>query len=161
MQLANLSLPPGVDRISAAEFRALVSGRGVVPAQSHRPVPNRVTEDLAPLEHDEQVALVRWLRMHGIRHNATPNGGHRAAKTAKYLKAEGVAAGFPDITVWPEPGSGLPVLHVEMKRTRGGRATAEQLEWRGYLNSLPGHVAEICEGASEAIRFICETWEQE
>lgn len=111
------------------------------------------------LEHQEQVAFVQWLRLQGIRHNATPNGGHRASKTAKVLKAEGVASGFPDITVWPEIGSGLPILYVEMKRTAGGRVTSEQQEWIDYLNGLGFPVvAKACRGCSEAIHFVRESW---
>jgi hypothetical protein len=132
--------------------RYLQAVRPVVPVKNEAPV---------ALEHDEQVAFVQWLRLMGVRHNATPNGGHRAAKTAKWLKAEGVTAGFPDITVWPEIGSGLPVLHVEMKRVRGGRSTPDQLDWKDYLNSLGGHVAEICDGAGEAIKFVCTAWRKE
>lgn len=111
------------------------------------------------LEHQEQVAFVQWLRLQGIRHNATPNGGHRAAKTAKVLKSEGVASGFPDITVWPEVGTGQPILYIEMKRTAGGRVTPEQQEWITYLNSLGFPVsARACRGCSEAIQFVEEKW---
>ncbi|QOX80791.1 VRR-NUC domain-containing protein (plasmid) [Trichlorobacter lovleyi] len=111
-----------------------------------------------PYEHQEQVAFVQWLRSQDIRHNATPNGGFRAAKTAKYLKAEGVSAGFPDITVWPAIGSGLPILYIEMKRSKGGVATDDQLEWQKYLSCLPNTKAVICSGAVEAIRFVVDTW---
>lgn len=158
MNITDLYLPPGVDRLSAADFRTMLSGRGPAGPLPVPPAKREAPHLSVALEHEEQVALVQWLRMKGIRYNATPNGGHRAAKTAKWLKAEGVAAGFPDITVWPELGSGSPVLHVEMKRAKGGRATKEQLEWKAYLNSLPGHLAEVCEGACEAIRFISTSW---
>lgn len=112
------------------------------------------------LEHEEQVAFVHWLRLMGFRHNATPNGGHRDNKTAKTMKSEGLAAGFPDITVWPEIGSGLPILFVEMKRTRGGRVSADQSDWLEYLSGLSGYRIEatVCLGAAEAIDFVKEKW---
>lgn len=124
-----------------------------------RPIPSAQSKVVyLAKEHDEQSAFVQWLRFHGIRHNSTPNGGHRAAKTAKYLKAEGVSPGFPDITVWPELFSGLPVLYIEMKRTKGGRPTDEQLEWTSYLSGLPNVRTAICNGAEAAIRFVVDTW---
>lgn len=131
--------------------------------QQRGPEPPRLSRpaDCLPvaLEHQEQVAFVQWLRLQGIRHNATPNGGHRAAKTAKVLKSEGVASGFPDITVWPETGSCLPVLYVEMKRTVGGRVSPEQQEWITYLNGLGfPMMAKACQGCGEAIRFVEESW---
>jgi len=103
------------------------------------------------LEHFEQVALVQWLRIKKIPHNATPNGGYRNIATAVKLKAEGVVAGFPDITIF------LPnlVLYIEMKR-RGGTVQKNQKEWIDYLNSLPYAKAVICYGAKEAINIIEE-----
>ena len=163
MQLKSLILPPGIDRISAAEFRNLLAGQCTV---------NQVVETVKsppleekkqftspdPDEHAEQVAFVLWLRAKGIRHNATPNGGHRAAKTAKRLKAEGVVSGFPDITIWPEHGAGRPILYIEMKRGRGGRPTPEQLEWLSYLDGFGNVRTMVCNGAAEAIEFVVGQW---
>ena len=103
------------------------------------------------LEHKEQVALVQWLRIKKIPHNATPNGGYRNISTAVKLKAEGVVAGFPDITIF------LPnfVLYIEMKR-KGGTIQANQKEWISYLNSLSYAHAIVCYGAKEAIEKIEE-----
>lgn len=110
-------------------------------------------------EHDEQTVFVEWLRLKGLRHNATPNGGHRAAKTSKLLKAEGVVPGFPDITVWPSLGSGLPILFIEMKRSRGGKTSDEQKDWVDYLNQLgPTTKAVVCLGAGEAIKLVEELY---
>lgn len=146
---------PGRAGEGPSRVPAPTPGRAVVrPSRSPAPTPGAD----CPLEHDEQAAFVQWLRLKDIRHNATPNGGHRAAKTAKWLKAEGVSPGFPDITVWPEAGSGLPVLYVEMKRRAGGRPSAEQAEWVAYLDSLPGHKACVCKGALQAIAFVTESW---
>lgn len=83
----------------------------------------------------------------------------RAAKTAKWLKAEGVSPGFPDITVWPKLGTGLPVLHIEMKRRINGRTSAEQSEWVSYLGALPGHMSCVCNGADQTIAFVRSSWD--
>jgi hypothetical protein len=105
---------------------------------------------LIPDEHSEQVALVQWLRIKKIRHNATPNGSKRHIITAMKLKAEGVSAGFPDITVY------LPntTLYIEMKRQKGGTVSEAQSEWIEFLNTRPNSKAVVCNGASEAIAEI-------
>jgi len=158
MHLSQLDIPPDVNRISAAELRHLLAG--VTAGAAHRiPLEGKRTEAAPdPDEHAEQVAFVLWLRAEGIRHNATPNGGKRAAKTAKRLKAEGVVSGFPDITIWPDIGTGLPVLYIEMKRGRGGRPTPEQMEWLSYLDGIPNTKTAVCHGAAEAIKFVKESW---
>ena len=46
-------------------------------------------------EHYEQVALVKWLQIKGLRYNATPNGGFRNITTATMLKQE-----FPDVKIY-------------------------------------------------------------
>lgn len=107
-----------------------------------------------PLEDQEQEALVVWLRQRGVRHHATPNGGHRRKATAGKLKAQGVVSGVPDLTVWPKSESRLPVLWIELKRRRGGHASTAQQEWIDYINTLPGHAAMVCRGFDEARDFI-------
>lgn len=108
-----------------------------------------------PLEDQEQQALVNWLRIKGIRFNATPNGGYRRPTEAKRLIAQGVSAGFPDLTVWPPAGSDLPVLFIELKRQRGGTVSPAQQEWIDYLNSIHGNIrAAVCKGFAEARAFV-------
>lgn len=163
MHVSQIIIPQGISRISAAEYRDLLAGKPLpccTPTEPHivrSSVPTHLLDE--PLEHDEQTAFVQWLRHKDIRHNATPNGGHRAAKTAKWLKAEGVSPGFPDITVWPKLGTGLPVLHIEMKRRINGRTSAEQSEWVSYLGALPGHMSCVCNGADQAIAFVRSSWD--
>jgi hypothetical protein len=148
-------IPAGVDRISSADFRRLLAaggpdrGRGAnkysrqvlsnlppVKTETLQSVPGVEIQVEIPTEHDEQALLVQWLRYKEIRHSATPNGGYRSATTAKTMKAEGQAPGVPDITIWPEPRSGLPIIYIEMKRTKGGKISEYQLDWLNYLNSL-------------------------
>ena len=107
--------------------------------------------DRISLEHFEQRELVRWFRQAwpGVRIFAIPNGGARSPATAGRLKAEGVAAGVPDLFI---PAWGL---WVEMKRTKGGSVRAEQKDWISYLESV-GYCAKVCKGAEDAKRQIIE-----
>jgi len=50
-------------------------------------------------EHKVQVAICQYLDIRGVCYWAVPNGGNRNLITAKKLKAEGVQAGVPDITI--------------------------------------------------------------
>lgn len=112
---------------------------------------------ICAFEHGEQVALVQWLTLKGIRFSATPNGGKRNKVVAIKLKAEGVSAGFPDLTIFPdEPHQ--PILFIEMKRKTGGRLQPEQREWLEYFDSLAEKGfpvrAACCEGFEAARGFI-------
>jgi hypothetical protein len=50
-------------------------------------------------EHEIQKAIAQYLDLRGLCWWAVPNGGNRNMVTAKKLKAEGVKAGVPDITI--------------------------------------------------------------
>jgi hypothetical protein len=115
----------------------------------------------APLEDQEQENLVQWLRLKGIRHNATANGGHRHKAVAGKLKAQGVVAGFVDITIWPYPNAPtLPILYIEMKRTKGGSISKEQQDWLDYFTKLQeqGYPVRgaVCRGFDQAQQFITQ-----
>lgn len=68
---------------------------------------------------------------------------------AKKLKAEGVKPGVPDLFVphWR--------LWIEMKRTKGGRLSAEQKDWIEYLECI-GYSVIVANGATEASRKVLE-----
>jgi len=51
------------------------------------------------VEHKLQKAIVEYLEIRRICYWAVPNGGHRKLSVAKKMKAEGVKAGVPDITI--------------------------------------------------------------
>jgi hypothetical protein len=51
------------------------------------------------VEHQVQVAICNYLDLRGFCYWAVPNGEKRNIITAKKLKAEGVKAGVPDITL--------------------------------------------------------------
>ena len=50
-------------------------------------------------EHEVQKAICQYLDIRGVCYWAVPNGGNRSKREASRLKAEGVKAGVPDITV--------------------------------------------------------------
>jgi len=55
--------------------------------------------DLIDAEHKIQVAITQYLDLVGVCYWAVPNGGGRSLITGKRLKAEGVKAGVPDLTI--------------------------------------------------------------
>jgi hypothetical protein len=102
-----------------------------------------------PTEHEEQRELVAWFRCQyeGVRIFAIPNGGSRSQREGGRLKLEGVSAGVPDLYI--------PAWHcwIEMKRQKGGSLSAEQKDWRDYLQSI-GDTWLVAKGCQDAQRQI-------
>ena len=100
-------------------------------------------------EHEEQRELVSWFRKTwpSARIHAIPNGGARSKATAARLKAEGVSSGVPDLFIpaWR--------LWIEMKRTKDGSLSANQKDWRAYLESV-GYCVIVAKGCEEAKQKI-------
>jgi hypothetical protein len=96
-------------------------------------------------EHYEQATFVAWFRQTypSVRIFAIPNGGSRSRTQGAKLKLEGVTPGVPDLFIpaWN--------LWVEMKRSVGGRLSAEQKDWISYLQDV-GHCAIVCAGCNDA-----------
>lgn len=109
-------------------------------------------------EHAEQVALVNWFDMaypsYTGRLVATPNGGARNIVVAKKLKAEGVRAGYPDLFL-PVARKSFHGLHIELKKSKGGRLSENQKDWLAFLNS-EGYQAVCCMGWDEARAVIID-----
>lgn len=114
-------------------------------------------------EHDHQVALFKWARLHTQKYPglgllaAVPNGGHRHKAVAGKLKAEGVRAGFPDI-VLPVARRGFHGMYIELKKPKdrnsgAGRMTKYQREWQEALLDQ-GYFAVCCTGFEAAIGDI-------
>ena len=106
-------------------------------------------------EADEQRAVIEYCRWKHpdvlIFH--IPNGGSRDAREAHNLKLQGVVAGVPDLCI-PVAKRGYHGMYIEMKRAgKGARITENQKEIIAYLRDQ-GYRAEICYGATEAIRAI-------
>lgn len=93
--------------------------------------------------------FVSWFRKSfpGVLIYAIPNGGWRGKKQAIDLKAEGVVAGVPDLHV-PEFG-----LWIEMKRSKGGRVSAEQAEMHERLRAI-GHDVIVAKGCADAVAKV-------
>lgn len=77
---------------------------------------------ITPSEHDSQVAVIKWWSI--ARHRwklpefalyAVPNGGARTKSQGGKLKAEGVRAGIPDLSL-DVPVGAIHGLKIEMKR---------------------------------------------
>lgn len=108
-------------------------------------------KEYIPSEHEEQVAFVQWFRRKyaPVRMFAIPNGGFRTRSTAARLKSEGVMRGIPDLFIpkWS--------LWIEMKRTKGGRLSPDQVNWKNYLEEI-GHTVLVAYGAQNAMELIDE-----
>jgi hypothetical protein len=107
-----------------------------------------------PTEHAEQCALMDWAQMAYGKHPelrwlyATPNGGFRHPSTAAKLKAEGAKAGVCDLFL-PVPRKGHHGLYIELKRTKGGRLSPEQVDFIDFVTQH-GYLAVVCKGWIEA-----------
>jgi hypothetical protein len=113
---------------------------------------------IVPLEHDEQVSLMRQVKLYQGRWPelkllyAVPNGGHRSKPVAKRLAAEGVKPGVPDLCL-PVARGGFHGLYVEMKRKARSTTTPEQKAWHVALREQ-GYRVEVCRGADAAMAAI-------
>ncbi|MGL4440590.1 MAG: VRR-NUC domain-containing protein [Bosea sp. (in: a-proteobacteria)] len=115
-----------------------------------------------PTEHVEALRLMELVRLHEPQHPAlrwlfaVPNGGKRSKITAVKLKAEGVKPGVPDYLMpIPATHGGFVGLAIELKRTRGGATSQEQIEWLEMLRVCGWRVA-VCKGHRQAWSVICE-----
>lgn len=112
--------------------------------------------DKIPSESAEQIAFVTWWRAQRPDNwiFAIPNGGFRHLATAKKLKAEGASPGVPDLYI--------PSLHlwIEFKRTKGGRLSTDQKDWRDHLKNECGDSWMLAKGAADAVKQVTEFLEK-
>ena len=114
-----------------------------------------------PTESDEQEMVVEWAEvvsrfvpdLEMLSH--VPNGGFRMKATAARLKKEGVKPGFPDLSL-PVPNEKYHGLYIEMKRRDHSNRPSKAQKWWITRLRKKGYKAEVCYGAEEAIRLICE-----
>lgn len=120
-------------------------------------------------EHDEQVKVMQWAGLKEFRYpelgllHAIPNGaklpwrrnrnGRRFSPEASKLKAEGLKAGVPDMSL-PVARQGYHGLYVELK-AGSNQPTDEQVWWLDRL-AAQGFLAVVCRGAEDAIETIAE-----
>lgn len=83
---------------------------------------------------------------------AIPNGGSRHPAEAAHLKAQGVKAGVPDMCL-PVARGGYHGLFIELKRSKGGRPSANQTAWVDALRE-EGYYAAVVHGSDTAIDLI-------
>ena len=111
-----------------------------------------------PTEDQEQIALINWARMQEKKYPELrllfhiPNGGSRGKAEAGRFRAMGVRAGVPDLCL-PVPIGGYHGLFIELKRTSGGRVSADQKAWLDALQRR-GYRAVVCYGWEEAASEI-------
>lgn len=111
-------------------------------------------------EYSEQVEVMDWARKNEKKHPPLeylfhiPNGGHRSKVSAARLKRAGVKRGVPDLFL-PCPRKGYHGLFIEMKKTKGGNVSREQLLAHTFLNN-GGYAVRVCAGADKAINTICD-----
>lgn len=117
-------------------------------------LPSLKAKKLIPLEEQEQMNFVSWLRVKKIRHIHIANERMCSVVYKKKLKALGTYAGFPDLMIFLANRT----LFIEMKRSdkRLSRVSKEQSEWLEFLNLLDEGSAKVCYGADEAIEFVKE-----
>jgi len=104
-------------------------------------------------EHDEQVALFQWARLHEQYYPelalmyANPLGGKRPRRTAARMRAEGQKAGIPDITL-PVAMKDYNGLYIEMKFGTN-TPTKKQAWWIDRLRG-EGYCVHVCWGWESA-----------
>jgi len=109
-------------------------------------------------EHDEQVAIFKWVELNIITYPqlknifAIPNGGQRSRITGAMLKAEGVKSGVPDLCL-AYPITPYAGLFIELKKRNGGKISTTQADWINRLNQA-GYLAVVAHGAKEAVDII-------
>lgn len=108
-----------------------------------------------PTEAEEQIALVEWLELQGLRFTAIPNSTYTTSWSQKTKnRRTGLRAGLPDILILVAPSQAKDnlgrALFVEMKRLKGGTVSPQQREWIAALNGLqsPSVDSVVAHGAA-------------
>lgn len=117
-------------------------------------------DDMCPTEMEEQTALLSWARLAQgkwpelalLYH--VPNEGKRSRATGAKLTAAGLKKGVPDLCL-PVARGRRHGLYIELKRRKGSRPTAEQVEWLDAL-AAEGHGVAWCRGWESAAGVLLE-----
>ena len=116
-------------------------------------------------EHDHQVEIFRWCDLHKRKYPelqklfAVPNAGKRTGRQGKWMKAEGLKAGVPDMCL-PVARGGFHALFIELKKTKCAKSAAgtikpNQAAWLDALNE-EGNMAVMCVGWEAATRTLAD-----
>ena len=110
-----------------------------------------------PTEHQEGIALARWLRAREIAFVHVPNEAARSDAHGRRLRDAGVERGCPDYLVFTPPPARPDVrgIAIELKRRRPASATVSpaQRAWLARLEAC-GWIAVIARGAHEAVTLL-------
>ena len=106
-------------------------------------------------ENREQMLLIQWFKRNhpGILIFHIPNGGYRRPSEAAKLKAMGLTPGIPDLFI-PEWR-----LFIEMKRTKGGKLSDDQISVIKHLQCV-NYCVNIAHGHEQAIQQIKDDYEK-
>lgn len=107
-------------------------------------------------EHLEQVTVCDWLTLKKLLYFAIPNGGARHIATARFLKAEGVQPGIPDLFI-PVLAINNKYTFVEMKKVKGGVVKLIQKIWHEHLRENGFNVI-LAFGAEDAINQLSKLY---
>ena len=108
---------------------------------------------MTPTEAQETEWLFQWAALSCGKHPELklmyhiPNEGKRSPTAAAKLKAQGLKTGVPDICL-PVARGGFHALYIEMKRTSGGKVSADQKRWIEKLTEA-GNGYEGTKGSSD------------
>lgn len=116
-------------------------------------------KNTTPLERDEQIPLVSWLEIKGLKFTAIPNSTYTTSwKQKKFNTNMGLRKGFPDlIIVIPKKKCKFGrtvMLCIEMKRQKGSYTYPEQKEWIRILNQITDVESRVCKGYKQATQYI-------
>lgn len=112
--------------------------------------------ELIPSEDEEQIVLVEYLELRGLKFTAIPNHTYNPHKSQQRKNYQlGLRKGLCDMLI-VLPNVGL--LFIEMKRTKNSTTSPEQKAWIKALNECPGTSAHECKGAVAAIAIVESYW---
>lgn len=126
--------------------------------QHSKPGPPKVVKPKHPTEHQEQWSVVLWADfqfpiwgLDPFLLAAIPNGGQRHPAVGRKMKAEGLRAGYPDLTL-DVPMNGYHGLRIEMKALDGTIQDSQQ-QYAEILKAQ-GYAHAFCYGAAAAKMVI-------
>jgi hypothetical protein len=117
----------------------------------------RVAKESSPLECCEQETVAAWLDLHNVFYTATMAGSYLHPATFNRMKRMGLKKGVSDLILFDHP----PAYHktgyvgtcLEMKRSRGGKLSEDQVQWLAKMQKL-NWLCFVAEGADKAIEFL-------
>lgn len=113
------------------------------------------SQQVVPLEDDEEEAFTDWLELQGYVHWHVPNDQWTTSWSVKAKNRKlGVRKGVPDHWVIVPTGRTRFLVAIEMKRVKGGTISDDQFEKIHALNKCQGVTALVADGCEEAIKIV-------